>query len=202
MANSTSDAIVCVLMGNDPLPAFNCCSLQDTPSTNVICTFLETSGISGVQNICPSGNCINDCRDLELLYGHTNRSIWQYSLYDLCLFASSIVGYLRQGLLSDYAGLDQYFPPNTTNEQLQDITAKVTHCLISTCDVLRNITACFSQCSPSALLINSTFPSAQGVFDCLDSLCGGLPYGNADIVGIGVRIRQNWILLPDTEATV
>lgn len=190
MSASGKDPFFCVNAGSIEIL---CCGLHDSPDSYP-CNILNSSSFAN--DVCPSLNCVNDCQNLDALYGYSPlfgaiEPQRTSNLYNLCLNLPVVYDYFKQGILDP--AYSQFFennvPLGATRSDLQGITSAVTHCLLGTCDQARDSTACSSKCSPVAMLINSTTPSFQGVSDCLETLCAGsrsLPYANSDIIGIGV----------------
>ena len=194
MDNSPQDSLFCIYAGIE-VDSKACCRFHDSPQSYP-CNYLN--GLDWYQ----SGNCVQDCQSLDLLYNlpvlfDSTQSTATVNLYNTCLNLPLVLGYLKQGLhplgsvATDYSqSLEHYFPLGTTDTELQNITSAVTHCLINSCDQARDTAACFTACSPANLLVNSTTPSFDGVSACLGILCANdnnvLPYANSDIIGIGV----------------
>lgn len=151
-----------------------------------------------------SSDCISDCADKTLLYtsfsqedpdngngrGPVNR-------YQACVNLPSIVRYsLSDQFLQDFATeFEKYTAPNTTDLKLQEVTSTVTDCLSSTCRNSRRPNRCYdNHCSPVRLLANSSSPNITAIDECMVTLCSGgfksLPFADADIVGVGVSLRN------------
>lgn len=138
--------------------------------------------------LCSTGNCIRECQDLSFPFAESG------DIYDMCFNLPSIVRMSQEERLPPALGsqFDAFVPPNTTVEDLQQITTSLTQCLVSSCDSARNSTYCSPACSFSNILVNNTQASPLGVSQCMKSLCNStnsLPFGNSDIVGIGVRLQ-------------
>jgi hypothetical protein len=152
-----------------------------------------------LDEVCPSGNCLQDCRDSFALYNGVSEddainNAGSIRRYMACAAVPAIAGYEANGvLLPDQAELVRRFipPDEATEENLRAVTATVTDCLAQTCLTGRNESLCYNQyCAPTRLLINATMPNQTAINQCLNTLCENgsqiVPYGNSDIIGIGV----------------
>ena len=178
---------------------------QNTREASIRCLSLSQFADSPFGKLCPSGSCLSDCQDLERLYqvtpsgvlvqstsyGSVNDSVSDMvTLYGLCLSYSNISRALEGGKFpADQDTLLRPFFPSTTERELQIVTNSVTNCLSETCASAVHSESCAWECSPAQLLIDGTTPLLTGGLTCLQLLCqggNGLPFGNQDVVGIGV----------------
>lgn len=173
----------------------SCCYLNDQNSSICRSLFPPVHGV--LENGCLTDNCINNCDPIELYntslqqtgIGNGVAAIWKYKA---CANIPTIAGYASQGLLSPSINrsIQNFITPQTSEGNLQRVTAAVTDCISSTCRVSRNSKFCYDDCSPVMLLRNNTSPNLEGIHRCLNVLCAdpmkSLPWADADVIGIGV----------------
>lgn len=179
---------------------------QNTRDNQLSCLSISQFATSNFDQLCPSGSCLDACQDLERLYavippgmqvqadnyGLPTRIPDMITLYGICLGYANITRALHgaQGFVppKEAAVLNPLFPPSTEDD-LHRVGNGASRCLSETCEKSTNGSRCAWDCSPSQLLLNSTTPRLSGPYQCLDAICQGgvgLPFGNQDVVGVGV----------------
>ena len=146
----------------------------------------------GLQKVCPSGDCIEDCVDIGSMYDDVPQAMYSADipLYAICTGAANITRQTHDGYISiaHEDALNSFFP-QSNESTLEAITATTTSCLSATCEASRYAENCRQSCSGAHLLINGTTPSLLGQSDCLMDLCSStefFPFADQDIIGIGV----------------
>lgn len=195
------DAIYCTGYGgysdNSSSSVFECCTFGNWSSDTCSPLFavFDDSDYEDDESECDPVECFKSCQDPSALY----KDAWVKSgtknpAYQYCAAFPTLYAYARQDLLPSNATIIPAGINHLSDDDLRNITDTVTHCLITTCDQSQDPNHCASKCSPSALLVNSTTPSLQGISGCFDALCHSskpVPFPNADILGIGVGLLQH-----------
>lgn len=157
--------------------------------------------------LCPSGDCVEDCRDLARLfqavpdgvdagastYGRPG-SDQRVTLFSVCTNmarAASIVP-----LSSAAESVKGYFPAESlAADNVTMVTSGIASCFASTCGLTREPAKCQDACSLDNLLASSSQlnfnlqSNNTGALACVSRLCDntcGLPYADQDVLGIGV----------------
>jgi hypothetical protein len=185
MAVSASDWVFCPGIGEIPDPSRFCCTLG-TPD--------RCYDYYGFFDECPSGNCIEDCKNATWLYDPLTQQtvLSPFRKFWTCVNVPGVARLDQAGLLTPdgSARVQQYISQSTTVADLKNITSTVTQCLADTCSVARNSEQCFESCRPINLITNTTMPNVAGISTCLYDLCtaniDSLPFASEDIIGIGV----------------
>lgn len=179
---------------------------QNTRDKELSCLSVSQFATSNFDQLCPSGSCLDACQDLERLYavippgmqvqadnyGLPTRIPDMITLYGICLGYANISRALHgaEGFVpaKEAEVLNPLFPPGTEDD-LHRVCNGATRCLSETCETSINGSRCEWECSPAQLLLNSTTPRLSGPHQCLNVICkggDGLPFGNQDVVGVGV----------------
>lgn len=174
-------------------------------SSSPSCISSSQFGSSPLGQLCPTKNCLEACQDLERLYqvipsgvqvqSGKERSAHNVSefvtLYGLCAGYSNISRAFNDDTLpADQIDLLKPYFPSTAEGDLQNLTNVVTQCLSDTCESAVDSSNCNAKCSPAQLLLNHTTPNLAAAQACFEQLCNstsGLPFGNQDVMGPGVR---------------
>ncbi|KAI9674744.1 MAG: hypothetical protein M1817_001648 [Caeruleum heppii] len=151
--------------------------------------------------LCPSGDCWTDCQDLERLYaplpeGITFANQTEYgtpptvTLWPLCAGLANITRSLQEEVAppADVARFERYFS-NVTSQNVKNVATAATQCWTDTCASSREPDRCVAPCAAANLLETRSEPQLAGTRECIQTMCLdilGLPFGNQDIVGIGV----------------
>ena len=186
--NTTASQFFCQLVKNDSSQCF---------------TSAEFAAQS-FHELCPSGDCWTDCQDLERLYSPLPKGLtWANSvnygspqtqnvtLWPLCAAIANISEALDDNIAprEDADKIQSFFANNTKSNQLWSAAA-ATECWTESCAQARHPDKCVDQCAAVNLLESHYEPQFAGTRECIRALCheiDGLPFGNQDIVGIGVR---------------
>ena len=172
--------------------------------SDVRCVTLAQFATQPFDQLCPSGDCWTDCQDLERLYSplpgkiiFANQTAYgtppNITFWPLCAGLTNITQSLQDGVVapeSKTANFWSYFT-NNTQENLRGVAAATTHCWTDTCARARHPEACAAPCAAVNLLETRTTAQLAGTRECIQKLClsiDGLPFGNQDIVGIGVSV--------------
>lgn len=165
---------------------------------------------AGFDNICPSKNCLDDCKNLTQVFlassgmlnynTATDAKDVPVSLFGICSNLANVTALVED---SDNATLKSYFTNPSTGLGADDdiglITSNLTMCLVDTCDTTRNPSECRQVCRPEHLLQSQdTLSISPGIYQCAHQLCQstcGLPYADQDVFGIGVRFKLLLLLL-------
>lgn len=155
--------------------------------------------------LCPSGSCYTDCQDLERLYAPlpdgitvTNQSAYgtppNVVLWPLCAGLANISRAIAEEIppLEESNKLEGYFA-NPSEKDLLGVAAASVQCWSDTCAHSRKPELCARQCAPVNLLQSRVNPQLAGTRECIKATClnlEGLPFGNQDIVGVGVRLMK------------
>ena len=177
---------------------------QNTRDDKLSCLSLSQFATSNFDQLCPSGNCLEACEDLERLYGVVppgmqvqadnfglpTRIPDMVTLYGICLGYANISRALDGGFIPQKeAGVLRPLFPSNAEDDLQRVSNGASHCLSETCEKSANRSGCAWDCSPARILLNSTTPRLSGPYQCLKTICegsAGLPFANQDVVGVGV----------------
>ena len=162
--------------------------------------------------LCPSGSCYKDCQDLERLYTplpdeitFTNQSAYgtppNVTLWPLCAGLTNISLAITKKIppIEDLEKFDKYFATSNEQDRLAVAAASV-QCWSDTCAHSRNPENCTRPCAPVNLLQSRINPQLAGTRECIKATClhiDGLPFGNQDIVGVGVRLINPFPALND-----
>ncbi len=154
--------------------------------------------------LCSSGDCWTDCRDLEILYASLSGGIAianqtaygtppNITLWPLCAGLANITQAL-QDEIAPKVEADKFrsFFTNSTQEKLRAVATTSTQCWTDTCAKARHPDNCTDSCTAVNLLEKRTVTQLAGTRECIRSLClniTGLPFGNQDIVGIGLSLE-------------
>ena len=155
--------------------------------------------------LCPSGDCWTDCQDLERLYSplpsgltwatpitYGTPSTQNVTLWPLCAAIGNISEAIDNNIApkEDADKFQSFFSNKTKQNQLWS-AAGATQCWTETCAQARHPEKCTDVCAAVNLLESHYEPQFAGTRECIRALChdiDGLPFGNQDIVGIGVSI--------------
>ncbi|KAF6799432.1 hypothetical protein CMUS01_15654 [Colletotrichum musicola] len=154
-------------------------------------------------DICPSGNCIADCKNVSRvfqgvpdglkveaeMYGRLDAdNKADVTLFGTCSnlqYASMVAATHENSTFGNYFSV-------ASAQDIALITSKMTTCFATTCEETRNPALCANACSATSLMASSTaFDFSRGVPDCILRLCDStcaLPYVDPDVLGIGVLI--------------
>lgn len=142
------------------------------------------------QQLCqPSGDCAKACRDSARLYEGRQSDVLEFaglrfSLFEVC----SNLGYM----FLYYQETAGELVLNVSDQDLLRISADIGGCLASTCETSRKPEECNTACSLNNIFGGSVGThSSADTWRCLSSLCTntcGMPYMNADVMGVGVRV--------------
>ncbi len=152
--------------------------------------------------LCPSGDCWTDCQDLQRLYSPLPDKITfanltsyggnpsQLTFWPLCAGLTNITESIQDGVVpaAEVAAVDSYFR-NDTQENRRAVAAAATQCWTDTCAQSRSPEDCASPCAAANLLEHRDVAQLAGTRECIKAICPrieGLPFGDQDIVGIGV----------------
>lgn len=198
--DSSLGLVACTGLGNFTI-TLSCCTANNftDPACHGTLSLLLQDG-------CPNrgSDCISSCSDSEWIYsskiedngfGDGSGPRARYSAcVNLPAIARASLNHVLPPNISSV--VDKYVPRNTTEQQLEAVTAAVTDCLSSTCRNSRDgrdgLRSCYHEyCSPTTLLTNNTAPNIAAINNCIFKLChqddyGQLPYADDDVVGIGV----------------
>ncbi|KAL8721920.1 MAG: hypothetical protein Q9181_007605, partial [Wetmoreana brouardii] len=170
------------------------------------CLSLSQFATSNFDQLCPSGNCLEACQDVERLYGVippgmqvqadnyglSTRIPDMITLYGICLGYANVSRALDSGFVPpEEAGVLRPLFPSTAEDDLQSVSNAASRCLLETCEKSANVSGCAKECSPAQLMLNSTTPRLSGPYQCLKTICdcsAGLPFANQDVVGVGVTV--------------
>jgi hypothetical protein len=157
------------------------------------------------RQLCPSGDCWTDCQDLKRLYAPLPGSITvanetsygtppNITLWSLCAALPNITQSLLDGVApeAEASKFQSYFANNTL-DNLRGVVAATTQCWTETCGRARHPEDCTPRCAAVNLLESRTVTQLAGTRECIHSLrlnITGLPFGNQDIVGIGVSVER------------
>ncbi|KAG7039980.1 hypothetical protein JMJ77_0010258 [Colletotrichum scovillei] len=153
-------------------------------------------------DICPSGNCVDDCKNTTrvfqaipqglqvdpLRYGRMEDQKANVTLFSTC---SNLEFSTNFATAEENVNFTPYFSTNDSTD-LFKVAANIASCFVATCEQTRKPTLCADACSPAKLLSSpTTFDYMLGLPDCVVRLCDNtcsLPYVDPDVLGIGVLI--------------
>lgn len=152
--------------------------------------------------LCPSGDCWTDCQDRKRLYAplpdkitFANETAYgnppNVTFWPLCAALANITQSIKNDVvpLDELSKFKSYFA-NDSRRNLEAVAAATTHCWTDTCAAARDPERCSAPCAAVNLLESRSVTQLAGTRECIRTLClstDGLPFGNQDIVGIGVR---------------
>jgi hypothetical protein len=159
--------------------------------------------------LCPSGNCIDDCRnyarifqavpdDVEATvrdYGQPDKSgKVNVTLFGLCtnlVSANKLVEAEGSKRVKSFFTLRSQM--NVVSDPFKQVAIGIAACLSDTCGQTRYPDRCMKGCSMRSLLNNNTdaFDWRHAMLNCARQLCKPsyvLPFANQDILGIGVSL--------------
>lgn len=142
------------------------------------------------QELCqPSGDCAVECRDSARLYEGRPSDVVEHNGMKITLFETcSNLGYLT---LYDASVGAVSASVNASDRTLLQISADIGGCLASACETSRKPWECSSSCSVGQIYGGSVGThSSSMTWHCLSALCSntcGMPYMDADVMGVGVR---------------
>lgn len=142
------------------------------------------------QELCqPSGDCAVECRNSTRLYEGRQSDVVEHNGMDITLFEiCSNLGYIS---LYDTSVGAASVNANISDRTLLQISADIGGCLASSCETSRKPWECSESCSVSKIYGGSVRThSSPMTWHCLSRLCSstcGMPYMDADVMGIGVR---------------
>ena len=155
--------------------------------------------------LCPSGDCWTDCQDLARLYSPFPEGISftnpinygtppNVTFWPLCAALANVTEALGNNVApeEDASRFRSFFKNDTRSNQLWASDA-ATHCWTDTCSAARNPSKCIDACAAVNLLESHYEPQFGGTRECIRSICNnidGLPFGDQDIVGIGVCLSR------------
>ena len=172
------------------------------------CVNSSQFAIQPFEQLCPSGDCWQDCQDLERLYSPVPSGIFasdataygrppNITFWSLCAGLTNITESFQAGVAPEAeAATFQPFFNNKTQENLRSVTAATTQCWTDTCAKARWPDKCADPCAAVNILENQTVTQLKGTRECIQAVCSGvdgLPFGNQDVVGIGVSVR--WVVI-------
>lgn len=151
------------------------------------------------ESICPSGNCQTECRNLTRVFTASaadlggssdgDRNDIPVTLFGIC---SNLANATNSASLSGDSKVQSFFPDTLTelSTGAELISANLTTCLATTCDMTRKPYECADYCRPEKLLQSPTLLDLRhGIYGCTQKLCSntcGLPYADQDVFGVGV----------------
>lgn len=143
--------------------------------------------------LCPSGNCLEACKDFTRVFkSHPDGAdaAAPITLFGLCSNLGVVYRELYQHENPVLLPQSAYFPNgNGTEADLNQISAGLSNCLVSSCELSRDAQNCNQSCGLSLINNGDTTMSVEAAGSCLYSVCGntcGLPYADQDIYGVGV----------------
>lgn len=143
--------------------------------------------------LCPSGNCLEACKDFTRVFkSHPDGAdaAAPITLFGLCSNLGVVYRELYQQENPVLLPQSSYFPNgNGTEADLNQISAGLSNCLVSSCELSRDAQNCNQSCGLSLINNGDTTMSVEAAGSCLYSVCGntcGLPYADQDIYGVGV----------------
>lgn len=139
------------------------------------------------QSLCqPSGNCATECLNTTRLYAGEINDVVEYNNYNFTFF--EICSNL--GELSLY---NNTATGNLADKDLLQISANLGSCLPSTCETSRKPSDCNPACALDKIFDGTVAGhSSANVWGCMVMLCAntcGLPYMDADVMGVGVSAK-------------
>ena len=156
--------------------------------------------------LCPSGNCINDCHNFTRLYqfvpDHIEIDPWKYgrsnppdvTFFGLCSNLANITALAHTDAGSK---IKSSFPVLDATDgiiAIRNVALNIANCFSNTCENTRDPSICTAYCSAANMVTQDNFLDIDGnTFKCISELCWSecaLPYANVDIFGIGVGVHQ------------
>jgi hypothetical protein len=195
MALPNANPIFCDNIGN---AEFECCEAANQDSRT--CRRFVSHEIPILRSVCKNVDCLVCCSDPKSIFGSSleetgnGSGVLTIRHFRICSNFPYLAASLNQSALDPAISsqVQNYVPRDASNDALKSITFAVTDCLTATCRNAREPEHCRHPCSGVNLLVNSTTPSLSGLNECMNLLCSGnetsLPFADADIVGIGVRV--------------
>ena len=156
--------------------------------------------------LCPSGNCINDCYNFTRLFqfvpDHIQTDPWKYgrlnppdvTFFGLCsnLAMITALAYTDAG-----SKIKSSFPILNATEGItasRNVALNISNCFSNTCESTRDPSICTAYCSAADMVSQDNLLDIVGNTQlCISQLCSSdsaLPYANAEIFGIGVGVHQ------------
>lgn len=142
------------------------------------------------QELCqPSGDCAIECRNSTRLFEGRQSDVVEHNGMNITFFEiCSNLGYLS---LYDASVEAVSASANISDRTLLQISADIGGCLASSCETSRKPWECSESCSVAQIYGGSVGThNSPMTWHCLSALCSstcGMPYMNADVMGIGVR---------------
>jgi hypothetical protein len=155
--------------------------------------------------LCPSGNCINDCENLTRLFQAVPDGITEsaqdygrprssgppdVTFFGVCSNLADLSSVANSKQETPLSAVKPFFANPSGGSKIVDSASKIATCFSDTCDKTRDPTTCITRCAREKLLSNvTTLDIKTGIFNCLHVLCDntcGLPYANQDVFGVGV----------------
>lgn len=137
------------------------------------------------ETLCqPSGNCAEECLNTTRLYaGHPTDVVLHngnnFTLFEIC------------SNLGDLSYYNNTAVGDPSDQDLLKISANLGSCLPSTCETSRKPQDCSPACSLNGIFDGTVVSSSAHVWGCMVMLCAntcGLPYLDADVMGVGVSL--------------
>ena len=162
--------------------------------------------------LCPSGNCINDCYNFTRLFqsvpDHIRIDPLKYGRQDgsnppdvtffgLCSNLANVTALAYTDAGSKIKSIFSVLSATEGITASRNVALNISNCFSNTCESTRDPSICTAYCSAADMVTQDNFLDISGnTYECISTLCSSdcaLPYANADIFGIGVGVQQTFL---------